>query len=137
MRKLASGIVACAVSVVALSGCSAHDEVVEVTEVAPTKTVTVTKTLPKKPTVGKSHGRTSGGVKKPVRPVEPVVPVEPPAVAPDDVPAPAPKPAPKPEPKPAPEPAPSPSTQEAPRGDVLPKPHDPRPTTPVIPHFGV
>ncbi len=132
MRKLASGIVACAVSVVALSGCSAHDEVVEVTQVAPTKTVTVTKTLPKKPTAGKSHGRTSGGVKKPVRPVEPVVPVEPPAVAPDDVPAPAPKPEPKPEPKPAP----SPSTQEAPRGDVLPKPHDPRPTTPVIPHFG-
>lgn len=127
MRKLASGIVACAVSVVALSGCSSHDEVVEVTEVAPTKTVTVTKTLPKKPTTGKNHGRT-GGV-KPVRPVEPVVPVEPPAVVPDDAPALAPKPAPK--------PSPSPSTPEAPRGDVLPKPHDPRPTTPVIPHFGV
>lgn len=131
MRKLASGIVACAVSVVALSGCSAHDEVVEVTEVAPTETVTVTKTLPKKPETGKSHGRTSGGVKS-VRPVEPVVPVEPPAVVPDDVPAPAPKPAPKPTPKPKP----APSTQETPRGDVLPKPNDPRPTTPVIPHFG-
>lgn len=133
MRKLASGIVACAVSVVALSGCSAHDEVVEVTEVAPTKTVTVTKTLPKKPAAGKNHGHASGGVKKPVRPVEPVVPAEPPAVVPDDAPAPAPKPAPKPVPKPAP----SPSTQEAPRGDVLPKPHDPHPTTPVVPHFGV
>lgn len=131
MRKLASGIVACAISVVALSGCSSHDEVVEVTEVAPTKTVTVTKTLPKKPAAGKNHGHT-GGVKKPVHPVEPVVPVEPPAVVPDGVPAPAPKPAPKPVPKPAP----SPSTPEAPRGDVLPKPHDPRPTTPVIPHFG-
>lgn len=135
MRKLASGIVACAVSVVALSGCSAHDEVVEVTEVAPTKTVTVTKTLPKKPAAGKNHGRTSGGV-KPARPVEPVVPAEPPAVVPDDAPAPAPKPAPQPEPKPAPKPSPSPSTPEAPRGDVLPKPHDTRPTTPVIPHFG-
>ena len=135
MRKLASGIVACAVSIVALSGCSAHDEVVEVTEVAPTKTVTVTKTLPKKPTAGKNHGRTSGGV-KPARPVEPVVPAEPPAVVPDDAPAPAPKPAPQPEPKPAPKPSPSPSTPEAPRGDVLPKPHDTRPTTPVIPHFG-
>ena len=123
MRKLASGIVACAVSIGVLSGCSAHDEVVEVTEVAPTKTVTVTKTLPKRPTAGKNNGRTSGGVKKPVRPVEP------PAVVPDDAPAPAPKPAPK--------PSPSPSTPEAPRGDVLPKPHDPRPTTPVIPHFGV
>ena len=128
MRKLASGIVACAVSIVALSGCSAHDEVVEVTEVAPTKTVTVTKTLPKKPVAGKNHGHASGGV-KPARPVEPVVPAEPPAVVPDDAPAPAPKPAPK--------PSPSPSTPEAPRGDVLPKPHDPRPTTPVIPHFGV